>query len=67
MLLPISCIVEVYRGDLDVRVKSVLDEQDNTASVMGHEEMARQKLVLKVLDSLLQGDDCAISRRFASR
>ena len=41
MLLPISCIVEVYRGDLDVRVKSVFVEQDNTASIMGHEEMTR--------------------------
>ena len=41
MLLPISCIVEVYRGDLDVRVKSVLVEKDSAAFIMGHEEMTR--------------------------
>ena len=47
----------MYRRDLDVRMKSVLVEQYNTASMMGHEEMTRQELVLKELNSLLQCDD----------
>ena len=45
MLLPISGIVEVYRGNLDVWVKSVLIEQDCTTSIMGHIETIRQVVV----------------------
>ena len=41
---------------------SVLIEQDNTASIMGHIEMTRQVLVLEVLNCLLQCDDVRFLR-----
>ena len=62
MWLPISSVMEVFRGNLDVRVKSVLIAQDSTASIMGHIEMICQELVLKVNSCLLQCDDVPFPR-----
>ena len=62
MLLPISGFVEVHRGNLDVRVKSVLIEKDSTASTMGHIETIRRVHVIKVPNCLLQSDDVPFLR-----
>ena len=62
MLLPISGIVKVYRGNLDVRVKSVLVEHEGTPSIMGHIETIRQELAIKVLYCLLWRDDVPFPR-----
>ena len=52
-----------YRGgNLDVRVKSVLVEQDSTATIMSHMEVTRQVFVLEVLDCLLQSNDVPFPR-----
>ena len=62
LLLPISSIVEVYRFNLDVRMQSVLIEQDSTASIMCGSEVVRQELVLEALNCLLQCDDVPFLR-----
>ena len=43
--------------NLDVRVKSVFVEQDNTTGEMGYVEMVREALVMKVFDCFLQRND----------
>ena len=57
LLLPISGIVEVNGGNLDVRVKNVLIGKDSTVTIMSHIKVTRQELVLEVLDCLLQSSD----------
>ena len=54
--------MEGFRGNLGVQVKSVVIEQDSTASIMGHIEMTRQVLVLEVLNCLVQCDDVPVPR-----
>ena len=57
LLLPISSVVEVNGVDLDVRLTSVLVEQDSTTSEMGNVKVIREALVLEVFDRLLQSND----------
>ena len=54
LLLLISCVVELSGSDLDVRVKSILFEQDSTSSVMGNVKVLR--LALEVFDRFLMGN-----------
>ena len=54
--------MEVNGSNFDLRVKSVLVEQDGTASTMSHIEMTRQVFVLEVLDGLLQSNDVPFPR-----
>ena len=42
---------------VDVRVKSVFVEKDNTSGEMGKREMVREALVMKVFACSLQYDD----------
>ena len=53
-MLPISSVVKVHGLDFDVRVNSVLVEQDSTASVVGSVKAILEALVLEVLDRLLE-------------
>ena len=53
--------MEVYGRNFD-GVKSVLVEQDSTASMMRHMKMPRQVFVLEVLDCLLQSDGVPFPR-----
>ena len=50
-------IVKVDGFDFDVGKESVLIEQRCTSSTMGHVEPIREKLVVNVLNRLLQGND----------
>ena len=49
--------VKVDGFDLDVRKESVLVEQYYTPSIMGHVEPICEKLVVNIINRLLQGDD----------
>ena len=52
--------------ELDVRKESILVEQDRTSSPVCHVEAIRQKLVLKVFNCFLQGDDVPLPRNMFS-
>ena len=56
--------MEVDGINFDVRVKSVLVEQDNTSSEMGNFKVVREALVLKVLDRC-EAQWCAICLQYA--
>ena len=54
--------MEVHRRNFDVRVRSVLVEQNRTPSMVCHKEPIRQKLVVQIFNCFLQGDGVPFSR-----
>ena len=50
-------MVKVDGLDLDVRIESVLVEQNRTSSIVSHVEPVREELVVNILNRFLQSDD----------
>ena len=61
-LLPISSVVDADGTNVDVRVKSVLLQQDSTNSIMDNMKVVREALVIKLLDRFLECNHVPFSR-----
>ena len=59
--------VKVDGFDLDVGEEGILVERDRVSSIVCHVEPIREKLVVNILNCLLQGDDVPFSLQFVFR